>query len=854
MLLHAPSKSVLLQVDDPLGVRDLLPKSKLLDHPDYNIVVRHTVASTKILRNIGIVVPSPIQSQYGWPGKYKPFDHQRTAAEFKILNKRLFDLSEMGCVDASTEYLSPTGWVRMDQYAGGKVAQYDPTTETAAFVEPSQYVKLPCEQMIRIKTKYGLDQLLSPEHRVLLSAYRSPDRQEVISASALLARHNAWLEGENMGRCAAHIAYSKCSIPVTFSGVGGSGIPLTDAQLRLQVAVIADGHFSRRGNTRHCVMRLKKDRKKLRIRALLDAAGVTASERSNDTRTAQGFTAFSFEAPLRLKEFDMGFWAATPDQLRTIRDEVMHWDGSVSSDKPSERFSSYVKASADFVQYAFAATGRAARLTRIDRGAKGIEYMVQVRANGEGLLLCSRSSTGARHSVIAVEPSPDGFKYCFMVPSTFLIFRRNGCIFASGNTGKTASSLWSADYLMRAGIVRKCLILSPLSTLERVWKNDIFDVLMHRVAAVVHGTRERRVQALATDADFYIMNHDGLGIADICKIIRQRPDINLIIVDEAGMFRNHQTKKYKVLEKLLRPDMRLWLLTGTPCPNSPTDAWALARLVSPERVPKYFGSFKRITMSQISQFKWLPRTEAMGIAFNAMQPAIRFRKKDCIDLPSLTYLDRQATLSPEQRSMYQQMKSDMQTEAKTQQITAVNAADKIGKMRQILCGAIKDPLTGDYIDIPHGPRTEVLLECIEQADAKVIVIVPFKGIIRSLEKELSATYSVGVLNGDVSAKRRDQIIADFKHTPDPRILLCHPKVMAHGLNLTEADVLIFYAPISSNDEYLQVIERFNRTGQTRKMTVVKIAAHPLEWEVYKMVEGRKVTQEGILDLYKNMLE
>jgi ERCC4-related helicase len=90
---------------------------------------------------------------------------------------------------------------------------------------------------------------------------------------------------------------------------------------------------------------------------------------------------------------------------------------------------------------------------------------------------------------------------------------------------------------------------------------------------------------------------------------------------------------------------------------------------------------------------------------------------------------------------------------------------------------------------------------------------------------------------------------DFKFSPNPRVLLCHPKVMAHGLNLTEADMMIFYAPIYSNDEFRQVIERFNRTGQTRNMTVVRIGAHPLEWDIYKMVDGRKQTQQQLLDLY-----
>jgi SNF2 family DNA or RNA helicase len=439
------------------------------------------------------------------------------------------------------------------------------------------------------------------------------------------------------------------------------------------------------------------------------------------------------------------------------------------------------------------------------------------------------------------------------VIAEFLVMNRRCFNLSEMGTGKTAASLWAADWLIQTGRVRKVLILSPLSTLERVWVNDIFDVLMHRVASVVHGTREKREAALKVKADFYILNHDGVKIGPVMKAIRANPEIDLIIVDEGSMFRNYASEKYKQLEKMLRPDQRLWWMTGTPCPNAPTDAWAQVKLVNPSRVPKFFGAFRRATMQQITQFKWVARPDAYEKAYEAMQPAVRFKKVDCLDLPPVMKEDRQSKLTTEQRKAFDQMKNVMVTEARDgAEISAVNAADKINKLRQILCGVVKDPATETYFEIPHAPRVDLLLETIELAAAKVYVIVPFKGIIRSLEKEVSKHYSVGVLNGDVSPKRRDQIILDFKTTPDPHVLLCHPKVMSHGLNLTEADLLIFYAPIYSNDEYEQVTERFNRAGQTRKMTIVRIGSHPLEWEIYKMVDNKKATQDNILKLYRTI--
>jgi SNF2 family DNA or RNA helicase len=436
----------------------------------------------------------------------------------------------------------------------------------------------------------------------------------------------------------------------------------------------------------------------------------------------------------------------------------------------------------------------------------------------------------------------------------FLTMHRRCFNLSEMGTMKTNAALWAADWMMKQKIIRKVLVISPLSTLIGVWQNDIFDTLPHRASAILHGSKERRLKYLGIEADFYILNHDGLKIGDLARAIAKRPDIDLVIVDEAGMFRNPTSEKYKALSRLLgtRPDMRLWLMTGTPCPNAPTDAWGLAKLVNPGNVPKYAGAFQRDTMMKVSQFKWVPRIDAFEKAYAAMQPAIRFKKKDCITLPPVVTRDLGTSLTPAQATAVKQLKEHMVTTgAGGAKVTAANAADQINKMRQVLCGALKDPTTGRYYPIPHGPRLQSLMETIDSASAKVIVVVPFKGIIRLLEEELTkAGYSVAIVNGDIPMAKRAEIFKAFKTQADPHVILCHPAVMAHGLNLTEADTLIFYAPIYSNDEVEQVNERFNRAGQTRKMTIVRLGAHPLEWAIYKLTDTRAQAQNSILDLYR----
>ena len=467
-------------------------------------------------------------------------------------------------------------------------------------------------------------------------------------------------------------------------------------------------------------------------------------------------------------------------------------------------------------------------------------------------------------------PSPVRYYYPFPRPARFadvfehqyatvdfLTLNHRCFVLNEMGTSKTASACWAADYLMTMGLVKRVLIISPLSTLEMVWQNELFDVCMHRTSTILHGSAEKRFDNLAQEVDFYIINPDGLKI--VASEIMKRRDIDLVIVDEASDYRSAQTGKYEVLEKVVR-NKRLWLMSGAPCPNAPTDAWALARLVDKSLVPDYFTQFKRATMQQISTYKWVPKPGSHELAYKAMQPAIRFKKADCMTLPPVTFTNRACALSADQTKMYTDMKLHLVSAAKSGEvISAANAADKISKLRQILAGAIK---TGEdtYEIVDHAPRLKVLQEAIRQASAKVLIIVPFKGIVRALTDELQDWHDkekdglrCAMVNGDVSLHDRSRIFQDFRDDPSLNELVCHPKVMSHGLTLTQADMCIFYAPIYSNDQSTQVMDRFNRAGQTRKMTVLRIVANSLEQGIYAMVEGKRETQEGILSLYKKEL-
>jgi len=435
--------------------------------------------------------------------------------------------------------------------------------------------------------------------------------------------------------------------------------------------------------------------------------------------------------------------------------------------------------------------------------------------------------------------------------SSFLSIRKRAFCFNEQGTGKTASIIWAADYLMKRGLVKRVLVLCPLSIMKSAWQKDLFTFAMHRSCGVAHGAAAQRKKVIASGVEFVIINFDGLSVvADEVAA----GGFDLIVVDEANAYKNAQTNRWKILNRLLKAtDPRLWMLTGTPAAQSPVDAFGLAKLVNPEGCPKYFTEFKATVMTKVTQFKWVPKPSSPAYVHNILQPAIRFEKKDCLDLPEVTHLDRDAPLTPQQMKYYKLLRDEMIMEAAGEEVSAVNAATKLNKLLQISGGAVYTD-TGEVLEFDVSNRLNTVLEVIEEASNKVLVFVPFTHTIELLRARLEKEgISCGVINGSVSVNKRSELVDRFQADKDPHVLIIQPQAASHGLTLTAADTIIWYAPVTSVETYLQANARINRPGQKNAMTVVHIKGSAVEERLYTMLQGNIENHEKLIDLYREVL-
>jgi SNF2 family DNA or RNA helicase len=452
--------------------------------------------------------------------------------------------------------------------------------------------------------------------------------------------------------------------------------------------------------------------------------------------------------------------------------------------------------------------------------------------------------------------------------ASFLTMNRRSFCFNDPGTGKTLSALWAADYLMKRGEVRRVLILCPLSIMHSAWVGDINSSIIHRSVVVAHHAQaSRRIEMVQQNYEFVITNYEGLIL--IANEVKADGRFDLVIVDEANAYKNPSTRRWKALASILTPETYLWMMTGTPASQSPVDAYGLAKLVNPNTVPKFFTAWRDKVMNKLTMFKWAPKPDASKTVHDALQPAIRFSKEQCLDLPPVITMTREVPMTPQQNKYYRLLKEQLMVRAAGETITAVNAGVAVNKLLQISCGAAYTD-EREVVEFDAGPRLAVLEEVLEETNRKVIIFAMFRSSIATIVAHLTKKgYNVGQIHGDVSASKRGQIINDFQSslltdkdvgdkdardtvnglrskTVGCQVLVMQPQATAHGITLTAADTVVFFGPLMSVEMYRQCIARADRKGQdSDKVTVIHIESSPIEKKMFKAMTT-KVSDHALL--------
>ena len=429
-------------------------------------------------------------------------------------------------------------------------------------------------------------------------------------------------------------------------------------------------------------------------------------------------------------------------------------------------------------------------------------------------------------------------------------------------TGKTASAVMALDYLKVTGrITGAALIIATVSNLTGVWEYSINTTVPYSKAVVVYGSKAARIRLLEANPvpDYYIINYDGVKLCyEQLKALIDSGKISAVVVDELTHYGNTKSQRFICLNKLIngvKPVKYVWGLTGTPG-DDPGPVYGFCKLINPSKLPvtsKYSWDCKTTRLWGTQSWQRIVLPEAKKIIYDTMQPTIRFDKKDILDLPPVVFQQRSCDLTVEQDKSFLDMKDYMYTLTQSgEEISAVHKAGLMHKLFQIALGSI----IGDdrkEVQLNCQPRLDLIVELIQEASAKVVIFCSYTAALHRLAGYLSSKkYSVGIVDGGVSEKKRSQIFSDFQYKKDPHVLICHPRTTAFGVELAAADTMIFNGPpISGSFIYGQAVERLSSIKQqAASIQIIQVTATPEERQFFKGLDSCLKEGEIIANMFK----
>ena len=434
----------------------------------------------------------------------------------------------------------------------------------------------------------------------------------------------------------------------------------------------------------------------------------------------------------------------------------------------------------------------------------------------------------------------------------FIIENKKSGLFLDMGLGKTVITLTAIfDLMFDYFEIAKALVIAPLRVAESTWDAEIekWEHLKDLKVSKVLGTKQKRIDALNTPADIYIINRENVKwLVDL--LVKDWP-FDMVVIDELSSFKSHRAGRFKALKKI-RPCMkRVVGLTGTPSPNGLLDLWAqiylldggerLGRTITSYR-DKYFLPDKR---NQHMVFSYKPREHAKEEIHEKLSDiCVSMKAEDYLKMPDRINNKIEVNLPEKIKEKYKQLEKDLLLPLEESDIVANNAAALTNKLLQFSNGAIYDE-NGEVEEI-HDEKLKALDELIEAANGKPVLI--FYSYKHDKDRILKHLKNVRVLETKVD-------IDDWNKGNIP-VMLTHPASAGHGLNLQAGgNIIVWFGLTWSLELYKQANARLHRQGQKENVIVHHIISKgTVDEDVMVALDKKKVNQEELLRAVKARLE
>ncbi|KGX84471.1 DEAD/DEAH box helicase [Pontibacillus litoralis] len=422
--------------------------------------------------------------------------------------------------------------------------------------------------------------------------------------------------------------------------------------------------------------------------------------------------------------------------------------------------------------------------------------------------------------------------------------------------GKTVITLTAInDLKYNRFAVNKVLVIAPKKVAQGTWTNEAkkWNHLQLLRFSIVLGSQTKRIRALNTPADIYVINRDN--VVWLTDYYRNSWPFDMVVVDESSSFKNHQSKRFKAL-KSVRPHIKRQVqLTGTPSPNGLLDIWAQIFLLDGgQRLGKRITGFRERYFEPDQRnrdriFSYAPKDGADRKIHSLISDiVVSMKAEDYIELPAVTYNSVPVVLDDKAKKAYEKLEKEMLLEVDESEITATSAAVLGNKLLQLCNGAVYDE-DKNALEI-HNNKMEAFLELIEALNGSpALVFYNFQHDKTRIQKALAKK---GLRVRELKTAQ-DELDWNNKEID---ILLAHPASAGYGLNLQQGGNHIIWFGLNWNLElYQQANARLARQGQKEKVFIHRLTVQGgMDENVEEALKGKAATQESLLTALKARIE
>ena len=429
-------------------------------------------------------------------------------------------------------------------------------------------------------------------------------------------------------------------------------------------------------------------------------------------------------------------------------------------------------------------------------------------------------------------------------------------LFLDMGLGKTVITLTAiADLRYNRFAIHRVLVVAPKKVAEATWSKEAakWDHLKLLRISTVLGSAARRIRALATPADIYVINREN--VPWLVDYYRNDWSFDMVVLDESSSFKNWQAKRFKAL-KLVRPRIsRLVELTGTPAPNGLLDLWAQVFLLDGgQRLGRTIGQYRERFFdpdqrSRTQIYTYAPKDGADNAIRAAISDiCVSMKAEDYLELPECIDEEIPVALDGPALKAYKKLERELLLEIDDSTITAGTAAVLTNKLLQLCDGAVYD-MTGQATEI-HGCKIEAFMELVEMLHGEHALV--FYNFQHDRQRLLTALKQSGlrvrVYGGpaDDEAWNRGEV----------DILLAHPASCAYGLNLQDGGHhVIWFGLTWSLEQYQQANKRLHRQGQRYPVIIHHLVVQGgVDEDVMAALQSKGDTQETLMQALKARIE